>query len=115
MNSETQQAARRVGRTRSSKAFLTKAGLIEEVSQVTQTTGSAAQAVVEAIFESIVLAIRSGDKVEIRGFGSFRTRARRSRIGRNPKTGVAVEIPAKRIAFFTPGRKLRKLLARIPQ
>jgi integration host factor subunit beta len=115
MNGETQQAARRVGRTRSSKAFLTKAGLIEEVSQVTQTTGKTAKAMVEAIIESMVLAVRSGNTVEIRGFGSFRTRARRPRIGRNPKTGVAVEIPAKRIAFFTPGRKLRELLARIPQ
>src|SRR5260370_3972268 len=86
MNGQTQQASRRVGRTRSSKAFLTKAGLIEEVSQVTQTTGKTAKAMVEAIIESMVLAVRSGNKVEIRGFGSFRTRARRPRIGRNPKT-----------------------------
>ena len=115
MDGETQQVSARVGRTRSSRAVLTKAGLIEEVSQATQTTGKAAKAMVEGIFESMVLAIRSGNKVEIRGFGSFRTHPRRARIGRNPKTGVRVAVPAKRIAFFKPGRELQELLARIPQ
>ena len=114
MKAETQEASKRVGRTRNSKAVLTKADLIEEVSQMKQTTGSQAKAIVETICGSIVQALKSGDKVEIRGFGSFRTRARSSRVGRNPKTGVRVTVPAKRIAFFKPGREVRELLARMP-
>jgi uncharacterized protein YcbX len=76
MNGETQQESGRVGRTRNSKAFLTKAGLIQEVSQLTHSTGNEARAIVEAILESMVLAIRSGDKVEIRGFGTDKRRFR---------------------------------------
>ena len=58
--------------------------------------------IVEHIFNSIVRALDRGDKVEIRGFGSFRTRQRRARIGHNPKTGVKVDVPAKRIAALRP-------------
>ena len=66
--------------------------------------------VVCAIFDSIVRALRSGDKVEIRGFGSFDTRQRRGRIGRNPKTGAKVEVPPKRIPLFKASRELRELV-----
>jgi hypothetical protein len=52
------------------------------------------------MFDSIVRALRSGRKVEIRGFGSFHTRQRAGRIGRNPKTGAKVEVPPKKIPFF---------------
>jgi integration host factor subunit beta len=48
-----------------------------------------------------------GDKVEIRGFGSFRTRQHRARIGRNPKTGIPVNVPAKAISYFTPSKELQ--------
>jgi nucleoid DNA-binding protein len=54
-----------------------------------------------------------GDKVEIRGFGSFRTRQRRARVGRNPKTGARVEVPAKRIPFFKLSKELRELVEKI--
>ena len=64
-------------------------------------------------FGSIVRTLRSGEKVEIRGFGSFHTRQRRGRIGRNPKTGARVEVPPKRIPFFKPSKELRELLERI--
>ena len=67
-------------------------------------------AVVSAIFDSVVRALPSGDKVEIRGFGSFGTRQRRGRIGRNPKTGAKVDVPPKRIPFFKPSKELRKLV-----
>ena len=69
--------------------------------------------VVCAIFDSIVRALQSGDKVEIRGFGSFHTRQRRGRIGRNPKTGARVEVPPKRIPFFKPSKELRELVDRL--
>ena len=72
-----------------------------------------AAVIVERILDSMVHALDRGDKVEIRGFGSFRTRQRRARIGRNPKTGARVEVPAKRIAFFKPGKELRELVEEI--
>jgi len=67
---------------------MTKADLIEEVSRVVEMTRKEAEVIVEAIFDSIVRSLRGGDKIEIRGFGSFRTRQRQPRVGRNPKTGA---------------------------
>ncbi len=89
---------------------MTKADLIEEVSRVVELTRKDSEVIVETIFESIVRALRSGDKVEIRGFGSFRTRERQARIGRNPKTGERVEVPAKRIPFFKPSKEVKDLV-----
>ena len=54
--------------------------------------------------------LRVGDKIEIRGFGSFRTRQRKPRVGRNPKTGERVEVPAKKIPFFKPSKELKDLV-----
>jgi integration host factor subunit beta len=96
-----------------SSAILTKANLIEEVSRVLVIPRKEAAVIVECILDGMVRAIDRGDKVEIRGFGSFRTRQRRARIGRNPKTGARVEVPAKRIPFFKPSRELRKLVEKI--
>ncbi len=76
---------------------MTKADLIEEISRVCEFTRKESEVIVEAIFDSVVRALREGDKIEIRGFGSFRTRQRKARIGRNPKTGARVDVPAKRI------------------
>ena len=64
---------------------MTKADLIEEVSRVVEMTRKESEVIVEAIFDSIVRSLRTGDKIEIRGFGSFRTRQRQPRIGRNPE------------------------------
>jgi integration host factor subunit beta len=68
------------------------------------------EVIIEAIFDSIVRAVRGGDKVEIRGFGSFRTRQRRSRVGRNPKTGARVEVPAKKIPYFNLSKELKAVV-----
>lgn len=68
------------------------------------------EVIVEAIFDSIVRALRSGDKIEIRGYGSFRTRQRQPRVGRNPKTGTRVEVPSKRIPYFKPSKELKDLV-----
>ena len=89
---------------------MTKADLIEEVSRVVEMTRKDSEVIVEAIFGSIVQALHGGDKIEIRGFGSFRTRERQARIGRNPKTGERVEVPAKRIPFFKPSKELKDLV-----
>lgn len=86
---------------------MTKADLVEEVTRVTELPRKESEAVVETIFESIISALQSDDKIEIRGFGSFRTRERRGRTGRNPKTGAKVEVPAKKIPFFKPSKELK--------
>jgi integration host factor subunit beta len=86
---------------------MTKAELIEEVSRVVEMTRKDSEVIVEAIFDSVVKALRTGDKIEIRGFGSFRTRQRQPRVGRNPKTGARVDVPAKRIPYFKPSKELK--------
>lgn len=94
---------------------MTKADLIEEVSRVVEMTRKDSEVIVESIFDSIVRSLRTGDKIEIRGFGSFRTRQRQPRIGRNPKTGSRVEVPPKRIPFFKPSKELKDLVNGTPK
>jgi integration host factor subunit beta len=89
---------------------MTKAELIEEVSDVVEMPRKDSALIVEAIFDSVVRALCAGDKVEIRGLGSFRTRQRQPRVGRNPKTGARVEVPAKRIPYFKPSKEVKDLL-----
>jgi integration host factor subunit beta len=86
---------------------LTKADLIAEVERITELKRTDSETIVETIFENIIQALQKGDKIEIRGFGSFRTRDRRGRIGRNPKTGAKVDVPAKKIPFFKPSKELK--------
>jgi integration host factor subunit beta len=86
---------------------VTKADLIEEVTRVTELPRKDSELVVETIFDSIIAALQTSDKIEIRGFGSFRTRQRRGRTGRNPKTGAKVEVPPKKIPFFKPSKELK--------
>lgn len=89
---------------------MTEAELIEEVSRVVEMTRKESKVIVEAIFDSVVRSLRNGDKIEVRGFGSFRTRQRQSRVGRNPKTGTRVEVPAKRIPYFKPSKELKDVV-----
>ena len=89
---------------------MTKADLIDEVSRLAELTRKDSEVIVETIFDSIVRSLRVGDKIEIRGFGSFRTRQRKPRVGRNPKTGDRVEVPAKKIPFFKPSKELKDLV-----
>jgi integration host factor subunit beta len=93
-----------------SDSTMTKADLIEDVSRLAEVTRKDGEVIVETIFDSIVRSLRVGDKIEIRGFGSFRTRQRKPRIGRNPKTGDKVEVPAKKIPFFKPSKELKDLV-----
>ena len=89
---------------------MTKAELIEDVSRAVEMSRKDSEIIVETIFASVVKSLRAGDKVEIRGFGSFRTRQRKPRIGRNPKTGVRVDVPAKKIPYFNPSKELKDLV-----
>ena len=90
---------------------MTKAQLIERVAEQTPAlTKHQTEEIVNAIFNSIKEALSRGDKIEIRGFGSFRLRQRRMREGRNPKTGAAVSVPAKKVPFFKAGKELKELV-----
>ena len=89
---------------------MTKADLVEEVTRITDLPRKESEAVVETIFESIISALQADDKIEIRGFGSFRTRERRGRTGRNPKTGAKVEVPPKKIPYFKPSKELKDFI-----
>lgn len=89
---------------------MTKAELVDEVARSTQLTKKHAEIIVNTVFDSIVHSLKEGEKIELRGFGSFRIRHRGPRQGRNPKTGEKVEVPAKRIPYFKPGKELREML-----
>ena len=89
---------------------MTKADLVEEVVRVAGLSKKQAEIVVNTVFSSIIEALESDDKIELRGFGSFRVRRRRSRQGRNPKTGDQVAVPEKRIPYFKPGKELKDLI-----
>ncbi len=91
---------------------MTKADLIEKVITAADLNKKDAEAAVEAFFRAIIQSLRRGEKIELRGFGSFRLRSRGARVGRNPKTGEKVNVPAKRIPFFKPGKELRELINR---
>ncbi len=92
------------------KSGMTKAELVERVARDTLLTKKHAELVVNTVFDSIVESLKGGEKIELRGFGSFRIRHRGPRIGRNPKTGAKVQVPPKRIPYFKPGKDLRELL-----
>lgn len=89
---------------------MTKADLINIVARKLDITQVQSGIIVEAALRSIVNALRTGQEVEIRGFGSFRFRNRAPRKGRNPKTGEKVDVPPKRIPYFKMGKELKALL-----
>jgi integration host factor subunit beta len=91
---------------------MTKAQLVDEVGREAALTRKHSEVIVDAVFSTIVEALQRGDKIELRGFGSFRVRRRGSRTGRNPKTGQGVVVPAKKVPYFKPGKELRELLNR---
>jgi integration host factor subunit beta len=91
---------------------MTKADLVEEVVRVSGLSKKHAEIIVNTVFGSIVDALEADEKIELRGFGSFRVRRRRSRQGRNPKTGDQVAVPEKRIPYFKPGKELKELINR---
>src|SRR5947199_2317777 len=93
---------------------MTKAELVEEVARAAELNKRDAEVIVETVFDSIIGALHKGEKVELRGFGSFRTRERGPRRGRNPKTGEPVDVPAKRVPYFKPGKELKEFFTDSP-
>ncbi|MCB2066825.1 MAG: integration host factor subunit beta [Erythrobacter sp.] len=66
--------------------------------------------VVDIFFDEITQRLAEGGRVELRGFGTFSTRERDARVGRNPRTGSSVDVPAKRVPYFKPGKEMRERL-----
>jgi integration host factor subunit beta len=93
---------------------MTKAELVEDVARAAELTKKDAERLVEIVFESIIETLNQGEKIELRGFGSFRVRERGARRGRNPKTGDPVDIPAKRVPYFKPGNEMKELINEEP-
>src|SRR5215471_9772040 len=94
---------------------MTKAELVEEVARAAELNKRDAEVIVETVFDSIISTLHRGEKVELRGFGSFRTRERGPRRGRNPKTGQPVDVPAKRVPYFKPGKELKEYFTEEPE
>jgi integration host factor subunit beta len=101
-------AARR--RRGASVPTMTKADLVDEVAKVSNLTKKETELIVNTVFDSIASALAKVEKVELRGFGSFRVRRRNARRGRNPKTGSGVSVPEKRVPFFKVGKRLKELV-----
>jgi nucleoid DNA-binding protein len=86
---------------------MNKAELINEVAKVVKTKKEA-QAAVDCVFSTITKALKKNDSVSLVGFGSFKVCQRKARKGRNPQTGAAINIKAKKVARFTPGKSLKE-------
>ncbi len=97
------------------RVTMTKAELVEEVSRVSDLTKKHSEVIVDTVFQSIISALQRGEKIELRGFGSFRLRQREPRKGRNPKTGDRVDVPPKRVPYFKPGKELKDLINLQPE
>jgi integration host factor subunit beta len=90
---------------------MTKSDLVQTLSEKISTlTKKECEVIVDTVFQNMRAALHRGEKIEIRGFGSFTVRVRRAKEGRNPKTGEKVSIPEKRIPFFKVGKELRELV-----
>lgn len=86
---------------------MNKSQLIDQLAFATQQTNKVAEGAVNIFFENIKQALSAGDKVEIRGFGSFMLKGYNAYTGRNPKTGDQVIVPKKELPFFRAGKDLR--------
>ena len=89
---------------------MTKSELIDAVAARGELTKARAELVVNCVFDSMIEAMKEGEGIEIRGFGSISVRPYRPYAGRNPRTGQPVDVPAKRLPFFKVGKELRELV-----
>ena len=89
---------------------MTKAELVDHVAASVQLPKHQIDAVLTRCLQGIIDALQAGDKVELRGFGSFRLRHRQAREGRNPQTGAPVQIPAKTLPTFSAGKAFHELV-----
>lgn len=90
---------------------MNKADLINEVSERTSLTKKDSERAVNAVIAAIEDALKQGEKVSLVGFGTFEVRSRQARMGRNPQTGEAIQIPASKVPAFRPGKALREIIS----
>ncbi|HEY5701172.1 MAG TPA: HU family DNA-binding protein [Gammaproteobacteria bacterium] len=86
---------------------MNKAQLIDAVADATDISKAAASRAVESVLDIITSSLKSGDSVTLVGFGTFTTRKRAARSGRNPRTGATIQIPASTLPVFKPGKALK--------
>ena len=89
---------------------MTKSDLIEKLSEQGRLSKKQAEMVVALVFDSMMAAMKTGDRIEIRGFGSFKVKHYKPYTGRNPKTGEKVEVRPKKLPFFKVGKELKELV-----
>lgn len=89
---------------------MTKQELVEAVAKATNITKEEALAAVESVVNALTRALEGGERIELRGFGSFSVKKTKGRTARNPRTGMAVEIPAGQTVRFRPGKELKARL-----
>jgi integration host factor subunit beta len=87
---------------------MNKSELVDEIVAKTNMPRKRAEDVVNLVFDEMTAALARGDRIEIRGFGSFVSKHRRARTGRNPRTGAAIPVVEKRLPFFKVGKELRE-------
>lgn len=90
---------------------LNKTDLVSQVAQISELTQKDAGKAVDAVFNSILEALKNGDKVQLIGFGNFEVRDRAARTGRNPQTGEEIQIAARKVPAFKPGKQLKDAVA----
>ncbi len=87
---------------------MTKADIVEKASAVVDMPKRKGEVVVNTVLRCIIDALAKGDRVDLRGFGSFRVSSRNGRIGRNPRTGEKIKVPAKKVPLFRAGKEFRR-------
>jgi integration host factor subunit beta len=87
---------------------MTKADIVEQASSVVDIPKRKGEVVVNTVLKCIIDALAEGDRVDLRGFGSFRVSERDERMGRNPRTGEVIEVPAKKVPLFRAGKEFRR-------
>ena len=94
---------------------MTKADLVEQVADAIGpgVTKKDCSLVVDAFLNAVKRALANGEHIEIRGFGTFKVRKRKSRMARNPRTGEPVKVPARKVPVFKPSKHLRKRVAKL--
>jgi integration host factor subunit beta len=89
---------------------MVKSELVQVLKDKVELSSAQAEKVVDIFFETITDTLSQGDRVEIRGFGSFSVNSYKSYVGRNPKTGAQINVPPKKLPFFKVGKQLKKLV-----
>jgi integration host factor subunit beta len=89
---------------------MNRSGLINTLKDEATLSKKDAEIIVETFFDAIMDTLTNGERVEIRGFGSFTVKDYKPYVGRNPKTGVQIEVPPKKLPFFKVGKELKELV-----